>query len=247
MIEGRRDWFERRAARTLRTAIATLIALGIWLLVLVTLSAGLPRPARPVPPPAPLDMHVVVLDEPAASESRTPQPATPVPAKPAPTHLQTQSRTPMRRAMPPAPGEPRTQTTTSAATPSAPVASPAQHPPQDERPEQTAAAGSRQSSAQHDAAPSASASSDTAARSISQPLPSLPDDLREQAYQTTATARFTIHADGSVDVELVRATPNPRLNQLLLDTLRRWRFFPALRDGRPVESTQDVRVHFNVS
>lgn len=32
-----------------------------------------------------------------------------------------------------------------------------------------------------------------------------------------------------------------------LDTLRRWRFFPALRDGRPVESTQDIRVHFNVS
>jgi protein TonB len=75
----------------------------------------------------------------------------------------------------------------------------------------------------------------------------LPDDLREQAYQTVATARFTIHADGSVDVELIRATPNPRLNQLLLETLRRWRFFPALRDGRPVESTQDIRVHFNVS
>ena len=105
---------------------------------------------------------------------------------------------------------------------------------------------SQQSSAQHDATPAGSASANTAARSISQPLPSLPDDLREQAYRTVATARFTIHADGSVDVELIQPTPNPRLNQLLLDALRRWRFFPALREGRPVESTQDIRVHFNV-
>lgn len=91
------------------------------------------------------------------------------------------------------------------------------------------------------------APSETAARSIAQPLPELPDDLREQAYQTVATARFVIHSDGSADVELIRPTPNPRLNQLLLRALREWRFSPALRGGRPVESQQDVRVHFNVN
>lgn len=107
---------------------------------------------------------------------------------------------------------------------------------------QPAATESPQTSTEPTPAPST-----TTARSLSQPLPSLPDDLRAQAYRTVATARFTIHADGSVDVELIQATPSPRLNQLLLDTLRRWRFFPALRDGRPVESTQDIRVHFNVS
>ena len=71
--------------------------------------------------------------------------------------------------------------------------------------------------------------------------------MREQAYQTVATARFVIHVDGSVDVELVKPTPNPRLNQILLEALRKWRFFPALQGGRPVESRQDVRVHFNVN
>lgn len=74
----------------------------------------------------------------------------------------------------------------------------------------------------------------------------LPDDLREFAYQAVALARFTIHPDGTVDVVLVRPTQNPRLNQLLLETLRNWRFFPAMKDGRPVESEQDIRVHFNV-
>ncbi len=152
--------------------------------------------------------------------------------------------------MAPVPTRTQTLKTPAAAAPSAPVApvaSSTQRPSQDEPSEQTAIAGSQQSTAQNAAAPAASTTANTAARSISQPLPSLPDDLRGQAYQTVATARFTIHVDGSVDVELIQATPTPRLNQLLLDTLRRWRFFPALHDGRPVESTQDIRVHFNVS
>ncbi|WGS52598.1 TonB family protein [Paraburkholderia sp. D15] len=87
---------------------------------------------------------------------------------------------------------------------------------------------------------------DTTARAIAQPLPELPDDLRDQAYRTVATARFTIHADGSIDVDLVKATPNPRLNQLLLEVLRKWRFSPAMQAGHPMESRQDIRVHFNV-
>ncbi|WP_244196063.1 energy transducer TonB [Paraburkholderia susongensis] len=158
---------------------------------------------------------------------------------------QTQARTPAHRATPSV--QTRSDTIDSPAAPPAPPVNPAQRQTQDERPEQTATAEPQPTSGQHAEAPAAAATSNATARSISQPLPALPDDLREQAYQTVATARFTIHVDGSVDVELIKATPNPRLNQLLLETLRRWRFFPALRDGRPVESTQDVRVHFNVS
>ncbi|PRE45458.1 hypothetical protein C6P97_07580 [Burkholderia multivorans] len=77
-------------------------------------------------------------------------------------------------------------------------------------------------------------------------MPVLPDDLREFAYQAVALARFRIHPDGTVNVELVRPTQNPRLNQLLMETLKNWRFFPAMKDGHPVESEQDIRVHFNV-
>ncbi|PQV54544.1 TonB family protein [Paraburkholderia sp. BL21I4N1] len=88
---------------------------------------------------------------------------------------------------------------------------------------------------------------DTAAHPIAQPLPELPDDLREQAYQTVATARFTIHTDGSIDVNLIKPTPNPRLNQILLEVLHKWRFFPAMQAGHPIESRQDIRVHFNVN
>ena len=75
----------------------------------------------------------------------------------------------------------------------------------------------------------------------------LPDDLRENNLRAVALARFLIHADGSVDVTLVKPTPNPRLNQLLLQALRKWRFYPAMKDGKASESSQDIRVHFNVN
>jgi protein TonB len=78
-------------------------------------------------------------------------------------------------------------------------------------------------------------------------MPVLPDDLREQGYQVTAVAHFKVHTDGTFEVELIKPTQNPRLNQILLETLHRWRFFPAMENGHPVESDQEVRVHFSVS
>lgn len=77
---------------------------------------------------------------------------------------------------------------------------------------------------------------------IYQPLPEIPDDLRFDAFNSYAIARFHIAKDGSVErVELVRACSNPRLNQLLLKTLKNWRFNPNSKT-----STQDIRVTFKV-
>jgi protein TonB len=78
-------------------------------------------------------------------------------------------------------------------------------------------------------------------------LPEVPDDLRELALSTVALARLHIHVDGTVTVELLQATPDPRLNQRVLQTLRNWRFVPARQDGHAVASELDVRVHFNVN
>ena len=47
-------------------------------------------------------------------------------------------------------------------------------------------------------------------------------------------------------VELVEATSDPDLNRALLDALRRWRFSPAMREGRPVASTVDMRIPISV-
>ncbi|RAS34565.1 outer membrane transport energization protein TonB [Paraburkholderia bryophila] len=228
------------AAPTMRMVLAVVVAALVWFTVLVALGHWLGTSA-PVPPhEPPLEMRVVELEPPPAPQPKEPvshvlraanqpvvKPAKPVAPRP--------DALPQHIAPKPADARPAQNTVSTVSSPpsatseSGPTAESATHaPPAPADEKQNASTG------------------DTAAHPIAQPLPDLPDDLREQAYQTVATARFTIHSDGSIDVDLIRPTPNPRLNQILLEVLHKWRFSPAMQTGHPVESRQDIRVHFNV-
>lgn len=94
--------------------------------------------------------------------------------------------------------------------------------------------------------PPAPASENHGAQALIRPLPEIPDELREQAMNEAATARFTIGVDGSATVELVKPTQNPRLNRLLLDTLKNWKFMPAIKDGQPVPSVEVMIIRLHV-
>lgn len=83
-------------------------------------------------------------------------------------------------------------------------------------------------------------------RAIYQPVPELPPELRRHKLELVAVARFAVAADGSAQVELVTATPDLALNRVLLDTLKKWRFFPALQDGHPVASIVELRIPVSV-
>jgi len=85
------------------------------------------------------------------------------------------------------------------------------------------------------------------AQALIRPLPEIPDELREEAMNETATARFKIAVDGGVAVELVKPTQNPRLNRLLLDTLETWKFMPAIKDGQPVPSVEVMVIRLRVN
>ena len=85
-----------------------------------------------------------------------------------------------------------------------------------------------------------------AATIVARPLPEIPEELRDEAFNSYAIARFYIAADGSTTVELIKPCNNPRLNQLLLQNLRKWKFAPASVAGVATASTQDVKVNFKV-
>ena len=78
------------------------------------------------------------------------------------------------------------------------------------------------------------------------PLPKIPDDLREEAFQNYAIARFHIAADGSFTVELIKPCNNPKLNFLLLESLKKWQFVPEKKFGVFVAATKDIKVEFKV-
>jgi TonB family protein len=76
-----------------------------------------------------------------------------------------------------------------------------------------------------------------------QPLPEIPLDMRNEAFSAKIIAKFYIEKDGSVsDVELLEISHNPRLNLLLLKSLKKWRF-----EASNQALTQVINVKFEVN
>jgi len=84
------------------------------------------------------------------------------------------------------------------------------------------------------------------ARAIFNPLPEIPEALRHRAIEVVAVARFRVAANGIAQVDLIQPTSDPDLNRTLLESLKRWRFFPAMQDGKPVGSTLEIRIPISV-
>ncbi|HKV54485.1 MAG TPA: TonB family protein, partial [Candidatus Binataceae bacterium] len=110
-----------------------------------------------------------------------------------------------------------------------------------------ASAGSAGVAGGHGSGAGAGIGSDSGgARAIFAPTPTIPDDMREQPFEAVAVAHFKVTFDGQVQVSLTTPTENPRLNEILLDALKQWRFFPAMKSGVPVDSQFDVRIPITV-
>ena len=84
------------------------------------------------------------------------------------------------------------------------------------------------------------------ARALYQPMPEIPEALRRSQLALVAVARFHVAANGASNVELIQPTPEPTLNTALLEALKRWKFFPAMENGRPIDSTIDIRIPISV-
>jgi len=60
---------------------------------------------------------------------------------------------------------------------------------------------------------------------IFQPLPEIPEDMRFEAFQSKIVAKFFINVAGDVEnIELLKASNNPKLNLLLIKSLKKWKF-----------------------
>jgi periplasmic protein TonB len=224
-------------------------ALGLTLVSQMAFLSLLRPPASPPTVPRRLDIQVIEL----------PAPTPPAAARPAP---------PERRSLPPprrldapsprpvlAPSEPRIEVPRAPAPPVAeePVTPalaatvpvpPAPSPPSAAPATRVPLTALPPSRGPQDATPGGTDS--MSARAIHKPMPEIPEALRRRTIDLVAVARFRVDATGRAQVELVEPTPDPDLNRALLESLKRWRFFPATRAGRPVASTIDVRIPVSV-
>jgi len=82
-----------------------------------------------------------------------------------------------------------------------------------------------------------------APRALSQGLPAFPDEARKAGVQVVVTVKYTVLEDGSVaDVVIVKG--HPLLDAEVVRAVSRWRFSPALSDGRPVRVTRFAKLPF---
>jgi protein TonB len=73
-------------------------------------------------------------------------------------------------------------------------------------------------------------------------FPRSPTNYVKNVLQAVAVAHFLVTYDGVATVALTQPTTNPRLNALLLDTLQKWKFLPAVRRGVAIDSAFDVHT-----
>lgn len=81
---------------------------------------------------------------------------------------------------------------------------------------------------------------------LSSPQPVITAEMLEQGIKASCTAKFAIAASGKHQVELISSTGSGEVDEMTLQTLRTWRFRPAVLSGEPVSSVRKIRIEFEV-
>jgi protein TonB len=234
-----------------RLAWQVPLAVLLTLVELVSFLRLLGPSAALAPVPRPLEVHVAEMPPPAVS------PVQPVPRS-APRSvppLPLPERRPFERSLFPEPPRPASAPQVaplpeSAPSPSAAIATPTVESGDDvtasSAPSGTRDPASAASGPVFGVRGGALGGGNAGARVLYQPRPEIPEALRRRSIEITTVARFRVAANGSAQVELTEPSADADLNRAVLDALRRWRFFPAIEDGKPVPSTLDIRIPISV-
>ena len=85
------------------------------------------------------------------------------------------------------------------------------------------------------------------ADSIRNPDPEYPAASQARGEQGVVTVLLRIAASGSVEeVEVIRGSGYPVLDEAAKHAVRRWRFRPATRDGLAIPGTIRTAIHFRL-
>lgn len=172
--------------------------------------------------PAPPKGQITVTEVPRPAPAPvTPTPAPPVATTPPPAPPKPE---PYHQVEPPVvlpPPAPTPDQDSGENTPSAPPTQPAAQPPADAAPSEP----------------------DREPRKLNEPALEYPSSAYEAGIEGTARVGFTVTADGKIeDVRVLDSSGDSRLDQAAADYVRRLRFRPGIRNGKPA----DVRVSRSV-
>jgi TonB family protein len=84
------------------------------------------------------------------------------------------------------------------------------------------------------------------AQPIEQIKPEIPYELRSQDYKSFVRVSVVVDIDGSSNPTLKTSSGNDKVDLQVLSALKKWRWRPALLDGRAVKSVRYFRFEFEV-
>ncbi|MCD8535770.1 MAG: energy transducer TonB [Verrucomicrobia bacterium] len=71
---------------------------------------------------------------------------------------------------------------------------------------------------------------------VSQPAPRYPNELKKEKINGSAIVVFILSEEGQVLDPRVESASHPAFEKAALDAIRRWRFKPGMKAGKPVRS-----------
>jgi periplasmic protein TonB len=82
---------------------------------------------------------------------------------------------------------------------------------------------------------------------ISQDYPAYPDSAKKAQLEDQVIVRYVIGKDGRVsDVQIISHANNPVFDESVLDAIRKWRFRPMVKEGKPVEVAHELAINFEL-
>jgi len=81
---------------------------------------------------------------------------------------------------------------------------------------------------------------------VSQVAPSYPAELRKAKVEGSVTLIFVLNEEGRVEDPRVENSSRPEFEKPALEAIRKWRFSPGEKDGKPVRTYIRVPMRFQV-
>lgn len=89
---------------------------------------------------------------------------------------------------------------------------------------------------------------DRAVEPLARVQPEYPADAARSQEEGTVLVRVEVDANGTpTDVSVAKRSGSRELDRAALDAVRKWRFQPAIKDGRAVASVAEVPVDFSLA
>jgi TonB family protein len=86
----------------------------------------------------------------------------------------------------------------------------------------------------------------TAPKGVYMPEPEYTDQARRKKINGTVLLSMVVAADGTVRDPAVTRSLDKGLDKQAIETVKKWKFEPATKDGQPVAVRIDVEVSFRI-